>query len=110
MVNIQYLKFQGVGHNVKGEVYVVDDVILSNLDILEDHPTFYVREEKTVQYLENDEIKHLKVWIYFIKNFKTELLQKQMFQCYSSKGDHGLEYVTRYQRHKTYNYKDDILM
>lgn len=29
---------------ISGEVYEVDDTMLSKLDILEDHPNYYVRE------------------------------------------------------------------
>jgi gamma-glutamylcyclotransferase (GGCT)/AIG2-like uncharacterized protein YtfP len=35
-------------HPVAGEVYEVDGAILSNLDRLEGHPTWYKREEVTV--------------------------------------------------------------
>ena len=30
-----------VNDQVKGEVYLVDDAMLGQLDILEDHPTYY---------------------------------------------------------------------
>ena len=31
----------GINDQVKGEVYLVDDAMLGQLDILEDHPTYY---------------------------------------------------------------------
>lgn len=39
----------GLGHNVHGEVYEIDDSMLQNLDILEDYPEFYDREEQPIQ-------------------------------------------------------------
>ena len=30
-----------IADQVKGEVYLVDEAMLSQLDILEDHPTYY---------------------------------------------------------------------
>lgn len=54
--------------------------------------------------------KIIKAWIYFIKKFKPQLLEQQMFSNYSSKGSHGLNYVTRYNRIPTYNYKSEILL
>ena len=30
----------GVGHQIQGEVYRVDEAMLAQLDILEDHPTY----------------------------------------------------------------------
>ncbi|CAH0551997.1 unnamed protein product [Brassicogethes aeneus] len=91
--NIPFLLYSpGNGHNVVGEVYEVDDKVLANLDILEEHPDYYIRELNEVQRLDGDK-EVVKVWIYVIKNFKAEYLNRDTLEDYSSKGSHGLEYV-----------------
>lgn len=99
--------YSGNGTNVQGELYEVDDNVLTNLDILEDHPTFYLREQKQVQSL-NDGTLHT-AWIYFIKNFKSELLQRETYESYSNNGSHGLKYVERYLRNDNSDYRAEIL-
>lgn len=99
----------GVGNHVKGEVYEVDDQVLSNLDILEDHPNYYIREQHTIKCL-NEQGDPIQAWIYFIKKFKPDLLKQPMFENYSSSGSHGLKYVSRYDRDQNYNVKSDILL
>uniref|UniRef100_G3MSE7 Gamma-glutamylcyclotransferase family protein n=2 Tax=Amblyomma TaxID=6942 RepID=G3MSE7_AMBMU len=101
--NIPYLLYcEGKGHNVTGELYAVDDKMLSALDDFECHPKYYVRTEEDVE-LAADQLgekckKQLRVWIYFLKNYREELLQRPYIADYSSKGQHGLEYVPRYLR------------
>ncbi|KAF2885387.1 hypothetical protein ILUMI_20785 [Ignelater luminosus] len=108
--NIPFLLYSpGVGSHVKGEVYEVDDRVLSNLDILEDHPNYYIREQHTIKCLDGRG-DSIEAWIYFIKNFKPDLLKQQMFENYSSNGSHGLQYVARYDRDQNYNVKSDILL
>lgn len=92
---------------MKGEVYEVDDNVLADLDILEDHPNYYIREQHQVQSL--DDNSSITAWIYFIKNFKPELLKKQTFESYSNNDNHGLKYVSRYLRNDTIDYKAEIL-
>ncbi|KAK9503628.1 hypothetical protein O3M35_010148 [Rhynocoris fuscipes] len=105
--NIPFLLAQpGTGYNVQGEVYEVDDRMLKNLDTLEDHPNFYIRKEDDIK-LNSGEIH--KCWIYFIVNFKPELLKKEMYENYSSSGLHNLVYTERYNRDPTYTAKNDIL-
>jgi len=81
---------------VIGEVYEVDDKMLSNLDILEEHPKFYVREVRPV--LRSDTNTVEECWIYFLKSFRPELLSKPFYAEYSSEGDHGLSYIEWYLR------------
>lgn len=62
------LNKKGVGHNIKGEVYRIDDVILAMLDILERYPEHYTRETikvlskgielNTLVYFLNEELDH----------------------------------------------------
>ena len=47
--NIPYLIDQpGTGNRIHGEVYEVDEKMLMNLDILEDHPNYYQRRPEKV--------------------------------------------------------------
>jgi gamma-glutamylaminecyclotransferase len=48
--------------NIKGEVYLIDDFTLNDLDYLESHPYFYRREQITV-YVKGIP---LKCWCYFL--------------------------------------------
>ena len=45
---------------IYGEVYEVDDAGLASLDLLEGHPTFYMREKVTTN-------NGLRVWMYFLQ-------------------------------------------
>lgn len=80
---------------------------MDKLDVLEDHPDFYQRELHKVNNLDGG--GDITAWIYFIKNFKSHLLQLPMYESYSNNGDHGLRYVIRYQRNPNYNHKTEIL-
>lgn len=47
--NIPFLLDQrGTGHNVQGEIYEVDEAMFANLDVLEDYPNYYDREEQAI--------------------------------------------------------------
>lgn len=94
---------------MKGEVYEVDDKVLSNLDILEEHPDFYQRQMFKVLPLD-DASDRVDAWIYVIKKFKNELLSKPLLENYSSTGNHGLRYVERYLRSGNYDHRKDILV
>lgn len=56
---------KGVGHNVKVDVFRVSDDVLSQLDRLEGHPTWYKRSVIPVQ-VGN---KTRECWVYFRQNF-----------------------------------------
>lgn len=96
---------------MRGEVYEVDDKVFAQLDILEDHPNYYIRTKYDVEKLdgENKGTVVPDVWIYTIKNFKPELLKRTFYESYSNSGDHGLRYVERYLRGDTKSHKTDIL-
>ncbi|XP_049521796.1 putative gamma-glutamylcyclotransferase CG2811 isoform X1 [Dermacentor silvarum] len=89
------LPCEGVGHEICGEVYQVDDRMLNVLDCLESHPHFYVRSQEDVMLLpppkstgasieettppsENSSLTEAgdrrKAWIYFVRKFELELL------------------------------------
>lgn len=106
------LKFKinilGNGTHVIGEVYEVDDKVLADLDILEEHPVFYTRDLNTVTPL-NSETKETRVWIYFIKKFRPELLHQQFYERYSNFDSHGKKYIARYLRGEDSDFKTLIL-
>ncbi|KAF5270211.1 hypothetical protein FQA39_LY08425 [Lamprigera yunnana] len=77
-------KLVRIGNYVKGEVYKVSDATLANLDVLEEHPTFYIREEHPVKCF-NIVQENLMVWIYFIKTFNKDLLNLPLLENYSNK-------------------------
>lgn len=56
---------------ILGEVYQVDQETFEQLDLLEGHPDWYVRERKVVR-LESGE--ELGAWIYFFPQPKGELV------------------------------------
>lgn len=84
-------KFQ----KVTGEVYEINDEMLSELDEFENHPDYYIRKQEYV--LTKGESERILVWMYFLPNFKKSLLELPFLSDYSSEGEHGLKYVTRYE-------------
>lgn len=108
---LPYVNFQ----NVKGEIYEVDDHVLSQLDILENHPSFYVRETESVQIIpqneeSNDSKEELKCWIYFLKQFKPSLLSMPFLVEYQSEGNHAQPYLPPHKRTPGYQVKNDVLI
>lgn len=63
----------GPNHPVKGEVYLVDDDTLKDLDRLEGYPGFYNRKTITVygqEFANGDELGHTEALVYFLDNMK----------------------------------------
>ena len=88
----------GTGENVKGEVYQVDDQMLSWMDEFEEHPTYYLRSKIQVRMLELDEKGNnldtiCDVWAYILPKYHENMLKLPFIECYDSYGDHGLPYV-----------------
>lgn len=81
--------------------------MLKNLDILEGHPKYYTRREEEIVSTDG---KNISCWVYFLNGFQPYLLDLQMFENYSSRGNHGLPYLERYLRDPNYNYKSEILV
>lgn len=92
-----------------GEVYEVDEKMLEKLDVLEDHPNFYIREIEEVELINSKEDKIVKCWIYFLKKFKPSLLNEEYLKEYHSTGSHGKQYAERYLRDPSYHAKTDVL-
>ena len=80
----------GKGRNVKGEVYKIDGVKLSHLDVLEDYPKLYTRRLEKVRLLNEDKI--IEAVVYFVRKYKPEMLESPFLSDYSSYGDHKRPY------------------
>lgn len=55
------LEEEGVGHNVKVDVFKVSDSVLAELDLLEGHPRWYCRKQVPIKLKGKD----LLCWVYF---------------------------------------------
>ncbi|CAG2109677.1 unnamed protein product [Medioppia subpectinata] len=89
--NIPYLlNKKDFGKRICGEIYSVDDKMRDFLDDFESHPSYYRRIETTV-ILEDG--SQMNPWMYFLLDFKPELLDLVTYEDYNSYGDHGLPYV-----------------
>lgn len=94
--------------NVAGEVYEIDEKMLSNLDILEGYPTFYTRRIESIMMRDaGDDLPRL-CWTYFLQGHKPHLLELPFLKSYSSTGDHGLPYQERYRRDPHFDYKVEV--
>ncbi|KAL8570194.1 hypothetical protein ACOMHN_030989 [Nucella lapillus] len=93
--NIPYLLYKpGDGHQVSGDIYIVDNKKRDYLDDFESHPTYYERmEDDIVMTDERGESKTLKCWVYFMKHYKPQMAQLTRWPSYDSLGPHNLPYV-----------------
>ena len=80
----------GVGFNVEGEIYLIDQEMLEVLDELEDAPRYYKRKIEKVKLI--GDFSHefqggevLPCYCYQLDNFKDEMLAKPFVRVYSSK-------------------------
>ncbi|XP_014087300.1 putative gamma-glutamylcyclotransferase CG2811 [Bactrocera oleae] len=71
----------GVGYNVYGEVYEVDDTMFANLDVLEDYPNYYDRE---IQQIKTEKNEYIDCWLYLIKQYPDQLLFKRYLEKYNN--------------------------
>ncbi|KAH7954863.1 hypothetical protein HPB49_022327 [Dermacentor silvarum] len=99
---------EGMGHEVFGEMYLVDDRMLETLDGLESHPDVYVRTQEDVVLLSSqpkscspdaeansrsgglsstEAGERRKAWIYFIRNAEPEHLLLPFVSCYTWRQD-----------------------
>ena len=77
--NIPYLLDKpGTGHQIQGEIYQIDDLLLKILDDFEGHPNYYLRRKESVMHNLSKE----KCWTYFLPKFKVELLELQFLSDY----------------------------
>lgn len=97
------IMFSGTGNRIFGEVYEVDDTILSDLDVLEEVPDFYSRDPHRVTSLRDG--SEMTAWIYSIKNFKHELLELPTITEYHSNGLYNADYFSN----ADYSHRKEIL-
>lgn len=87
---------------MKGEVYSVDQQMLGRLDVLEDYPKFYDREEQEITVA--SEIH--QCWVYLLKNFPEKLLSLPLLEDYRDTPEK--RYQARSQRVSNILAKDDL--
>nr|XP_036218431.1 putative gamma-glutamylcyclotransferase CG2811 isoform X3 [Bactrocera oleae] len=93
----------GVGYNVYGEVYEVDDTMFANLDVLEDYPNYYDRE---IQQIKTEKNEYIDCWLYLIKQYPDQLLFKRYLEKYNN--SETLPYCERSERLPEVKAKDDM--
>ncbi|XP_045208474.2 putative gamma-glutamylcyclotransferase CG2811 [Mercenaria mercenaria] len=96
--NVPYLLDKpGIGHNVQGELYEVDDAQLERLDRLENHPKFYIRKDVVVTRNKDDTSsgENIAAQAYFLVNFRPHLLELSMLESYKDMID-----GKKYSKHK----------
>lgn len=64
-----------------------------------------MREQRTV-ISKPEGTQHEGTWIYFLKNYRSELLEKPMLESYSNKN--GLIYTERYLRNPEEDAKSEV--
>ncbi|KAL1021689.1 hypothetical protein UPYG_G00016660 [Umbra pygmaea] len=97
----------GEGERVQGEVYKVDNAMLTFLDAFEECPTMYQRTEVQLE-MEDREGKGggtigracsaLKSFVYSTTSYQPSWLKQPFYKSYDAYGDHGLTYVCRESR------------
>uniref|UniRef100_A0A336K719 Gamma-glutamylcyclotransferase family protein n=1 Tax=Culicoides sonorensis TaxID=179676 RepID=A0A336K719_CULSO len=80
--NIPFLlNIPGKGHQIKGEVYEIDEKMLHNLDKLEDYPSLYGREVKRVRKRDGTS-EIMECVTYYLKNPPESLLKLEFLDEY----------------------------
>ncbi|KAK3916029.1 Troponin C-akin-1 protein [Frankliniella fusca] len=97
---------QGTGQFVTGEIYEVDDKMLQNLDVLEDYPSWYVRERRMFKFSHDQ--SNVEAWVYLLQTYKESLLELPFLQDYKSQGMHGLKYCEPEKRDEAYDACSDV--
>lgn len=84
--NIPFLlNLPGKGHQIKGEVFEIDDKMLQNLDKLEDYPTLYEREVKSLHRRggeDTDDGQIIEGVTYYLKRCPENLLKLEFVEEY----------------------------
>jgi gamma-glutamylaminecyclotransferase len=80
----------GHGKLVQGEIYNVDNDMLTLLDEIEDAPRYYKRKLESIKIIEEPAEKYnleqvIQCWCYKMDTFKQDLLEREHLVSYSSK-------------------------
>lgn len=92
----------GTGHQIKGEIFEVDEKMLARLDLLEDYPAFYDRAVREIDVGTEKE----QCWLYYLNNFPEKLLSLPHLSEYKDTADK--RYQERCQRVSNILAKDDL--
>lgn len=69
-----------LGNHIHGEIYSIDEKMLTRLDVLEDYPTFYDREIQEIDVGAGKD--KVLCWVYILKNFPENLLNLPLLSEY----------------------------
>ncbi|XP_038576588.1 gamma-glutamylaminecyclotransferase-like isoform X1 [Micropterus salmoides] len=96
------------GHQVQGEIYKVDDQMLTFLDAFEGVPTMYQRTLVKLEVMEwagqtegEERLaagSAIEAFVYSTMAYQPDWPSLPKYESYDAYGDHGLEYVTRERR------------
>lgn len=81
--------------------------MMATLDVLEQYPIAYTRRVEKIMMANNREEM---CWTYFLNGHKPSLMELPMLTSYSVSGDHGLIYVSGFERDPRYDFKDEVLL
>ena len=102
-VNVPFLMNKpGMGHQIEGDIYEINEAKLAHLDILEDYPKLYLRRPEKIMVTETsvEGVKSgqmLECIVYFLTKEKPVMLEMPFLKNYSSNGDHGKPYQSGYE-------------
>lgn len=97
------LAAEGTGKKVRGELFEVDEEMLSFLDQFEGHPDFYRRKQVIIQLTEDHTGQKLDppnihtCWCYFFLKYDRSYLNLDFLENYDCWGPHGLMYDEGYE-------------
>jgi gamma-glutamylaminecyclotransferase len=110
--NVPYLLDRpGHGKLVQGEIYNVDNDMLTLLDEIEDAPRYYKRKLESIKIIEEPAEKYnleqvIQCWCYKMDTFKQDLLEREHLVSYSSK---IYPYTESLDRTRSMDYYKDIM-
>jgi len=93
---------------IHGEVYDIDEKMLSNLDILEEYPKLYTRRQEKIIIKDQNLERTIEAWTYFLIEFRSEMLSLPYLDDYSSTGPHNLPYFARYLRDEAIDHRVEV--
>nr|XP_054762180.1 putative gamma-glutamylcyclotransferase CG2811 [Lytechinus pictus] len=107
------LDCEGEGYNVEGEVYEMDNGLLSYIDEKEGYPDHYARRQvnivldKMADDPEPNTSKTLRCWYYLLPRFSPSVLALEKYKSYDSYGAHGKQCIEVYD-HKRKEWVEPI--
>lgn len=93
-----------LGNFVKGEIFLVDEKMMGELDKLEDYPTWYDRELQDFDVIGTGQKE--QAWVYIMKTFPEKMLSLPYLTFY--KNSTLTPYKERSARLSNISAKDDL--